>query len=701
MKITRQTTIYAVGCESTPIQYALKSLMQDMARIFGQTPLLESAPSPNQIRIALTPDDRVESFRLKCDTDQDYVLIEGSDDLGVVFGLYTFCETWLGVDPYQFWTDYPCIPRDEISLPAFETVSPEPQVRFRGWFINDEDCLMGWHDEMQVSLATWEHIFETMLRAGFNMVIPGTVVKPDAPQLQLASDMGLWLTQHHAEPLGAALFSDVYPGVQPRLPEDLDRFTALYSDSIQRQKRRKVVWALGFRGQGDHAFFKTDTRYDTPQKRGKVITDMIRHQKHLVETLTDEPHHFVHYLYSESAALYRDGHLDLDDDVIRVWSDNGFGAMRARREWETDPHIVTLPLAIDKDKTSGVYYHLSFHDLQLSSKLTPLVAPTLIHDQFRQLFEAGNIAYLSLNVSNIRPHLFNIDLIRKLVGFPDTHFDSTGHPVDQHYMAWTHKYFPGHERDSADLIARYHQTPFRYGVYPDDLAGESLCHHGLRHAISAVIARENALDWPFTFHYIPANAVTTTAACLRWLLERAETTLPLWRSLQVDAEALGKKLDGYAARYFSDSVRMQIHYMAYSYDGLAFGLRGLLAYEAQDYKEAFCLISQSKWAMENALETLLTTEHGKWIHFYRGEWLTGTRETIRRLETLHGLCKIMGEKDGCISTWIPEAMGISGQSAIHTIVQAHMDYDTLARALLARKQGAALDNPSSLLVNLE
>lgn len=670
--------------------------MRDMAGIFGQPPRQVDTPARDQIRIALKPDGREEGFRLACDAEQGYVQIEGGDELGVVFGIYAFCEQWLGVDPFAFWTDYPYQARDEIALPTFDYLSPEPEVRFRGWFINDEDCLMGWHDEMNISLETWEQIFETLLRAGFNMVIPGTVVKPDAPQRQLAADMGVWLTQHHAEPLGAALFSDVYPGVEPRLPEDLERFTTLYKDAILSQKGRKVVWALGFRGQGDYAFFKTDPRYDTPEKRGKVIADMIRLQKRLVQALTDGPHHFVHYLYSESAALYRDGHLDLDDDIIRVWSDNGFGAMRARREWGLDPNVVTLPPPADRDKSSGVYYHLSFHDLQLSSKLTPIVSPWLIYDQFRELFDAGNIRYLSLNVSNIRPHIYNIDLIRKLARFPHEHFSTSDDPVKTHYDDWTHHYFPGFEREITDLLERYHRAPFRFGAYPDDLAGESLCHHGLRNAISAAVAGENALDWPFSFPYI-SDRVENSADCFRWLLEHAEATLPLWRSLRADAENVAQKLSGYAARYFTDSVRMQIDYMAFSYEGLMFGLRGLLAYEAGEYKAAFCRLSQSKWATENALKALTDSEHGKWVHFYRGEWLTGTRETIRRLETIRGLCKIMGEKDHLISTWIPEALGIAGRSAIHTIVQAHMDYDALARALIARERGEPIDNVAALL----
>jgi hypothetical protein len=134
---------------------------------------------------------------------------------------------------------------------------------------------------------------------------------------------------------------------------------------------------------------------------------------------------------------------------------------------------------------------------------------------------------------------------------------------------------------------------------------------------------------------------------------------------------------------------MQIDFMAYSYQGLVSGLRGLIAYLDRNYELAFCLLSQSKWFMEDAWRTLVSTEHGKWKNFFRGEWLTGTRETIRRLETIRGICKIRAdiEKNDGFPAWISEALGFEGHSAIHTIIQANADYDTLAAVLLKKKQG--------------
>lgn len=672
MKINKYTTIFLCTEYTSPVAYALKGLKKDMSRIFGQEPILADKPAPNQIRLQTTPFNHEEAFRIQ--SDENFILIEGSEGLGLVFGIYYFCENHLGVDAYEFWTDYPLERKAEIALPAFTYTAPAPKVRFRGWFINDEDCLIGWHDDLKISLATWEQIFETLLRAGYNMVIPGTGISAKDPQLQLASEMGLWITQHHVEPLGASIFSDVYPDISPTFPEEKERFIALYKEAIAENKGRKVVWVLGFRGQGDHAFFEDDPRYDTPQKRGVLISEIVKLQKNLVLQMTSGPQIFAHYIYAESAELYRNGYLQLDDDIIRVWSDNGFGAMRMRRDWGPEQHIPSLPLAGDRKKPNGVYYHVSFHDLQISNKLVPLVNPELIREQFQLLFETGDIHFLILNVSNIHPHIFNIELINKLTRC------STEKPLETivptHYDDWTHRHFPGFEADVQNLIKQYYQAPFQYGPYPDDKAGEQVYHHTLRNGIKGTLKNESVVH---LMQFIP-NCPTDNNACFQWLLDRAQESMLQWETLHQEAEALVPKLSGQAARYFSDSIRMHINYMYYSCQGFIFGLKGLLAYGEPDYKSAFCFFNKAKVSMEQAWQSLKTCEHGKWNHFYRGEWLTDTRETIRYLETMRGLAKIMGDTGHWRSEWMMDALQLKKRT-IQTITQASTNYDRLAHTL--------------------
>lgn len=686
MKINKHTSIWCAIQDSKPVTYALEGLKRDWARIFGQAPIFAEGPAPNQIQIQYVRDGREEAFSIRCNDTDASVQIGGSDDLGVVFGIYHFCDKCLGVDPYEFWTDFEFVRRDEVTFPSFEYVSPEPKVRFRGWFVNDEDCLIGWHDEMKVSLDTWKQVFETLLRAGYNMIIPGTSTASSDPQVQLAADMGLWITQHHAEPLGAQMFAEAYPGVQPRVPEEIERFKALYTEAIRANQGRKIIWVLGFRGQGDLPFFGNDPRYDTPVKAGALISEMIQLQKQLVQELNEGPHYFAHYIYAESAELYRDGHLALDDDVIRIWSDDGFGVMRMRRPGAEDEslgkNVPALPLPKDKGMPNGVYYHLSFHDVQISSKLVPLVDPALIREQFQLLFDSGEIKSLVLNVSNVRPHVFNIELVDKLMRFPEQAAGPSGDVVKEHYRAWTQRHFGGHAAEVQDLIERYHKAPFQYGSHPGDRAGEQVYHHILRRSIEGAMKGISVVQW---FSFI-ADRPPDNDGCYRWVLKRAEASLPGWCSLHQDTEAVYSKLEGRQARYFSDSIRTHVNYMYYSCQGCVYGLKGVLAYEQKDYKSAFCLFCQGKKAMESAWETLTASEHDKWTNFYRGEWLTNTRETVRYLQTMCGLCRIQGDTDKWRSVWMVEALGLQ-RSEIDTLMQASTNYDKLAEALIARQNG--------------
>lgn len=678
MKIDKRTTLFFESEFSSPVAYALKALKRDMLRMFGQEPLRVEQPLPNQIRFQVTSFDHEEIFRIQ--SHEDFFLIEGGDGLGLVFGIYYFCERCLGVDPYEFWTDYPYEPKEKLVLSDISYESPKPKVQLRGWFINDEDCLIGWHDDMKISLATWEQIYETLLRAGYNMVIPGTGITADGPQLQLASDMGLWIAQHHAEPLGAAMFSDVYPDIPPRIPEEKERFIALYKKAVEQNKSRKVVWTLGFRGQGDIPFYEDDPRYDTLEMRAALISEMIHLQKKLVLENTEGPQHFAHFIYSESAELYRSGYLKLDDDIIRVWSDNGFGAMRMRREWGPERHISSLPLPDDENKPLGVYYHVSFHDLQVSNKLVPLVDPELIQEQFQILFEAGDICYLLVNVSNIHPHVFNIELINKLARFSPE--QDQRDIVREHYHDWTHRHFPGYEGEVQSLMRQYYRAPFQYGTYQDDRAGEQVYHHTLRNCIKGTVKNKSIVHLLQFIHERPADNITG----FQWLLNHASESMPAWETLHQEAEALYLKLPGRSARYFSDSIRMHINYSYHSCKGFIYGLKGLLAFSDMDYKSAFCYFNEGKQAMDEAWESLKACEHGKWLNFYRGEWLTDTRETIRYLETMRGLAKILGDTDHWRSQWTLDALQLRN-TTIQTSIQASMDYAQLASHLFKLANG--------------
>jgi len=691
MKLNKDSSLFIqINPIPSPVQYAIRALKQDWQAVFGAELRQTADKAHNQIRLSIQPHTHDEGFRII--HEDDYLLIEGHDDCGLVYGIYYLCESVLGIDPFAFWTDFQIPQASEIAVPFTDYQSIEPAVRFRGWFVNDEDCLIGWHDNMIISPDTWEKIFESLLRADYNTVIPGTVIDSDDPVIQLATDMGLWLAQHHAEPLGARLFRTAYPGITPRIPEDIARFEALYLEAIHHLKDKKVLWSLGFRGQGDVPFFVGDSRYSTPEQQGKVIGDMIRLQRKLIEDNVPAPHYFTHQVYSESAALYREGHLLLDDDVIRVWADNGYGAMRARREWSPDPEVLSYPLEKDSDKQSGVYYHVQFHDLQTAHRITPFVAPQLIVSEFQKIFEAGNIACVIVNTGNIRPHVFNLELLSRIL---HGYSGSTEDIFERHEQAWATRYFPEFEEQILELLYRYHRAFFPYGEHEDDKGGEELCHWGTRFAIRAVVRNQSVFDTHFSFPFLN-DKFTTNHEVFRWLIERLKMIMPEWKAIEQSSHEIEMALPLQERVYYKNLMKRHILYMRYSYGGFLEALYGVMAFMDEDYQTAFIHFSDSKAFMEKAWSGLIDDDKPKWTNFYRGEWLTGVRESIRWLETIRGLCRIHGDTESWWSGWMLEAMGMEKEIMLATINQALTDYDTLARALKMRREGKTISIDSLL-----
>ena len=112
-------------------------------------------------------------------------------------------------------------PRRDGCPTCYQTLqSTKPAFHYRGWFLNDEDLLCEWkpasghrqidypyYDEV-MSLEVADHIFDARFRSGGNLVIPGSFINvmnpPEAALVKRAVARGLYITQHHIEPLGVS-----------------------------------------------------------------------------------------------------------------------------------------------------------------------------------------------------------------------------------------------------------------------------------------------------------------------------------------------------------------------------------------------------------------------------------------------------------------------------------------------------------------
>lgn len=71
------------------------------------------------------------------------------------------------------------------------------------------------------------------------------------------------------------MFAQAYPDLEPMYSKYPEKFRALWQAGIDAQKGMRVIWNIGFRGQGDKPFWDDDPKYDTPKKtrRADVCAD--------------------------------------------------------------------------------------------------------------------------------------------------------------------------------------------------------------------------------------------------------------------------------------------------------------------------------------------------------------------------------------------------------------------------------------------
>ncbi len=625
---------------TTPVQHALDMISRDHQKVFGEMPTCKTVNCENVdivIRYAENEAECLErpeafSFRFEEVNGRSTLHIIGYDDLGIIYGLLHYSETYLGVDPFWFWADIPVKPKQNIQIPTVDYNSVGRKVKYRGWFVNDEVCLIGWKDDYPPTKEVWYPVFEALLRSGGNMVIPGTDLPRHGIHAELAAEMGLWVTHHHAEPLGAEMFLRSYPYKTPSYREHPELFETLWEEAIQKQKGDKIVWVLSFRGQGDAPFWLYDPQFDTPEKRGAMISKVVKRQYEMVRKAVKEPVCCM-ALYGEIAELYKSGHIDVPDDIIKIWADNGYGKMVSRRQGNENMRIPALPTEQDTGE-HGIYYHVTFHDLQASNHLTMFPSPPiLIKEEVENAFSKGAHSYLLLNSGNIRPHLYTLDLISELwnTGYVD---------IEEHIHTFVKRLYSSNSKEIINLYKSYFERTIPYGVHLDDRAGEEFYHHNARRIIGQWLQGKSNESEPKLFW---ATGDLPFLEQVQWFKEKCEAALVGWEELLKECLELVPQLTKEDQTRFYDQFILQVELHLSGCKGFEKLCRAYEAYHQSQYPLAFVYLSQVIDEYKIGQQAFQRAEHGKWKNFYRADWLTNIESTIYSLDTARKFVRMHGD----------------------------------------------------------
>ncbi|WP_062214054.1 glycosyl hydrolase 115 family protein [Streptomyces sp. NBRC 109706] len=311
------------------------------------------------------------------------LVLAGSDQRGTIFGVYEVSRQ-AGVSPWYWWDDVQPPHRDALyALPGRHTQGT-PAVKYRGFFINDENPALGtWAPaffgpghapgyEGGFNSGFYAKVFEVMLRLKANYLWPAVwgraFAEDDPANHATATAYGVVMGTSHEGPMmrgieewnrhAVAAQRDengeiVTPGSDPYggTGEWSFRFNGeaikrYWADGVRRMVDEgfEGVVTLGMRGNGDVSL---------PDGDGiELMESIIASQREILDELTDEgltsiPQ--VQTLYKEVQHYWDEG-LRPPDDVTVIFCDDNWGNLRK----------VPDPQLPERAGGYGLYYHFDY-----------------------------------------------------------------------------------------------------------------------------------------------------------------------------------------------------------------------------------------------------------------------------------------------------------------------------------------------------
>jgi len=372
------------------------------------------------------------------------LVIAGADKRGTIFGVYDLSEQ-IGVSPWSWWADVPIPHKDNLFVQAGRYVQPEPRVKYRGIFFNDEaPALSGWTAEKfgGVNHKFYEHVFELLLRMKANFLWPamwGNAFNEDDPlNPKLADEYGIVMSTSHHEPMLRAQQEWKRHGTgEWDYTTNSKVLQDFWRAGVKRNKNYESLTTIGMRGDGDKPMSEgADTAL-----LEKIVADQ---RKILAEEVnpdvTKVPQ--VWALYKEVQEYYEKG-MRVPDDVTLLWCDDNWGNIRR------------LPTAEERKRAggAGIYYHFDYVGGPRSYKWLNTYPITKVWEQMNLAIEYGADRVWVVNVGDGKPMEFPIEYFLHFARTPER----WGKDHLQEYTElWAAREFgPEHAKEIAELVSTY------------------------------------------------------------------------------------------------------------------------------------------------------------------------------------------------------------------------------------------------------
>ena len=414
------------------VKIAAETLREDFARVCGakapeqgnrtiyagtkDSPLIRRLTDEGRIDTAPL-DGQFETYVLQ--VDGDAVIIAGADMRGTIYGIYEISEQ-MGVSPWYDWADVPVPHSTDLSLAAGTYTVPQPGVRWRGIFLNDEaPCLTSWvfntYGTHYGDHRFYARVFELLLRLRANFLWPAmwswSFYADDPENSRTADEMGIVMGTSHHEPMARNHQEWVRkrgadgPWDYTVNKKAINRF---FTEGMERAKDTEDLITIGMRGDGDAALGKEgeEAHYI------KLLETIIKDQRKIIRKVTGRPaadRPQVWALYKEVQQYYDLG-LRVPDDVTILLSDDNWGDVRK------------LPTAAERARKGGwgLYYHVDYVGAPRNSKWLNITPIQNMWEQLQLTRAYGVDRLWVLNVGDLKPMEYPITLFLDMARRPDS-----------------------------------------------------------------------------------------------------------------------------------------------------------------------------------------------------------------------------------------------------------------------------------------
>jgi len=350
-------------------------------------------------------------IRNPSDPRSNMLVIFGSDPRGTAFGVFELSKM-LGVSPWVWWADVTPKPAQQMYMSPGRNIVGPPAVKYRGFFINDEDWGMRpWaaknmdKDLKDIGPRTYEKVFELMLRLKANYLWPAMHPGTKAfwyykENPVLAKKYGILMGSSHHEPMLRDTefewnenFKEEYGKEHGewRYDTNKEEIYHFFDDRVKQSVGNEAIYTVGMRATKDGSMEGPGGM----QGKIKVLEEVIRDQRQILQHHLEKPANQVPQVfcpYKEVLEMYQAG-LKVPDDVTITWVDDNHGYIRQ------------LPNPQEQKRAggSGVYYHFSYWGLPQDYLWLSSTSPVLTSFEMSKAYALHARNIWVFNVGDIKP----------------------------------------------------------------------------------------------------------------------------------------------------------------------------------------------------------------------------------------------------------------------------------------------------------